>query len=533
MKRRAFVCWPRCSAEVLEAARGWVEANGAEAKQYVVAVDKAEHLESLLVQAYAGAMVGSCGTELVEAMGEHVSGMSWSTGKPRATCLAWSGEDLPDAYLPERDAFLAGDEEAADRVERAFARPMLTYDGFRGAQTCDLVRQLLEIRRAHVEAGVRDALYYGDVAMLCYGLRKAREGKAEVILPGGKAATKAQVAWLAKTGVRAWPSMAEWQRDNDVLVQYHGVNMASVVAEDHVFFMGLMIPTAAVSLDISRARTGGPESRVQLLDAMLLKSLVGSKQPLPCVFGDLVSDVALSYSPRLTKLAQAYSQARDEVRAKVCEAGDSPDFSFDVRSAPGGAKEEIEKAHEVQAAAKDMPVVPMYYGVLDCGGHADAKIAVEPFDMTLATWMRTPRTLDSWLEVLSRAAWCVTALYDVAKMRHDALDASHVLIRVAEGKRAKRAAPVRLDGAAMPQAHWDVRLTGVDKMEKVPDKDDGKDGAGLQSLASDIMKGADVPKDVRTLLNKMRRQSLKDTVKMLANVLRSAARQGQKKKTER
>lgn len=487
-------------------------------EEHRVKIQKSEHLDSLLVQAYAVEIIeyGCDYDKFVETRNR-----LWGKVKgeaAEAVCFSFSSDSSPadwmDNDLMDNDTlFVAGDEEEADRVARAFDKPMLTYDGFRGGQTCELLRQLLGIRKANVTAGVSDALFYGDVAMLCYGIRKARQGHVDAILLDNKPLKKKQRERLTKSGIRA-SSVSEWQRDNSVLTHYHGVDMAGVAEKGHVYFMGLMIPPARVSLNISRARTGGSESDVQLLDSLLLKALVDTAQPLPCLFGDIAPDESLSYSPRLGKLRDAYLGSREKVKKMVCEDTET-NLGFDVRTPDPtwDAIKELKHARQVQEAVKGMPVIPMYYGLLDCG-KGEVQLAVESFDMTLETWSKKERTLPDWLEVLSRTAWCVVALDTVAGMAHAALDASHVLVRNSEGKKRK-AVPVRLKGESMPHGNWDVRLSGVDKI--MP----GRDESGLQKVATQILaaRGLALPEGIRNVLQNIKRASIEGTVKLLARQL--------------
>ena len=518
--RRAIVCWPACSETALETVQEWVRRHAGRCEKHTVQVTDDSHLDALLVQAYANDIVANRYNERpFREMRDTASGQ-----RKRAVCFSFSSRSGPTRRALrslKHGTFLVKKDEEAERVARAFAKPMLTYDGYRGERTREQLGRLLEIGRACKAAELGDALFYGDFAMLCYGLRDARKDSIDAILPDDRrslTATKRQ-RLLETAGIRTWKA-AEWRRENDVLLHYHGVDL---MGAEHVYFMGFKIPPARVSLDISRARTGGSESRTQLLDSLLLKSLTGTHQPLPCLFESILPDASLSYSLRLDGLWDAYSRSRDRVAAAACSDSESPDLGFDVRTPDGGAGEEIERAHEVYAAVKGMPVIPMYYGALDCG-RGEVKIAVETFDMTLETWMRKPRTREAWLEVLSRTAWCVAALHRKAKMKHASLDASHVLIRGAEGKR-KRAAPVRLAGQAMPYNDWDVRLSGVDKIQK------GQSRTGMQKLAGQILSaGIDLQKvGIEPALQEMERASLGGAVQRLAKEIESARPRDRKK----
>eukprot|EP00873_Tetraselmis_striata_P043918 jgi/Tetstr1/464182/TSEL_008987.t1 len=525
---QAVVCWPGCSDEVRENVREWVRANGARREEHAVAIKKREHLDSLLVQAYARRLIDiHCDEETFSKKRSSVSGNDKaSKAKGEAVCFSFhSAQTMTRDHVSStpNETFIAESPEEADRVARSFAKPMLTYDGFRSPETCKMLSQLMGIRQANVKAQVGDSLFYGDVAMLCYGLRSARKGEVEAILLDGEMTGK-QRRQLEKSGIRA-STVEEWRRNNDVLINYHGVNMASVAESNHVCFMGLMIPPAAVSLDISRARTGGSASVTQLLDSMLIKSLIGTKQPLPCVFGDLSPDPSLTYSPRLTSLVAAYVESRDEVKAAQCADGESPDLGFDVRTPEVDAKKEVEQARSVHAKVKGMPVIPMHYGIVKCGS-GDHRVAVEAFDMTLETWMLKARTSMDWLEVLSRTVWCAAALDRVAGMNHAGLGASHVLVRGTEGRGQRRAAPVRLNGVPMPHGDWDVRLSRIDLI--VP----GRENGTLQGLARQILESvadSDLPVDIRTALQTMQNTTLSDTVKEFAGRLKTARVSNRKK----
>lgn len=532
MPLKAVVCWPACSANTINDVRKWVTENGRSLEKYTVKLNTTSQLDALLVQVFASDIVNSLyDTTGFEKLRQTVSGLDETSLDKggfnlECRCFAFSASVRVPPFERGTTSVAASAAEA-DLISRAFDKPMLEYEGFFEAQTGELIRELVKISKAFTGAKARvDALFCGDVAVMCHGLRKARPGDKEAIVFPRQKLTGRQKEALSKAGIRT-KSVTEWSVDNDILIKYHGVDVPEVIKKrTHVYFMGLMIPPASVSFDIARSRIGGPESIVHLLDAMMLKKMIGSVQRLPCIFGDVSIDASLSYTQGVDDLKTSYITSRDEVKARACANGSDTDLAFDVRTTEmGSAVKELEHARKVQAASKGMPVVPMYYGLLKCFT-GEVKIAVEGFEMTLKTWMSKQRTREAWVEVLCRTVWCVSALDRVAGMSYRAIDASQVLLRNIEGKKTRRAVPVRLLREPLPYGDWDVRMSGVESIEP------GRDRGGMQNLARRILDGGGsslLPVEIRQILEKMAIMNLEDTVDMLARKLRFARPGGRKK----
>jgi hypothetical protein len=459
---RAVVCWPWCPESNYQRVH---EAMGVAAQTYRVSIATIQHLESLFVQVYARLFVGE---------GYSIPKLPFDGTRTEAVCYV-SDTDLPEylAQALDEGTFIAdgADPEELERVIRAFEKPMLTYDGFEknnDTRTRDLASQAYSLRQAAWNAGVSDALFYGDVAMLCYGLRRAASNELRAIVADGFVRPD-QKKILSDAGVETY-SMAEWIREHSVLVHYNGIDMNAVARKDFAYFMGLKIPTADASFSMARAMYGRKQTDSQLLDAMMLKSLMGSDLPLPCLFGSLVATEGLSHSPRLEGLIKAYEASRNLVAARLCPDG-ARDFNFHVRNTTN-AKGEFDAARKIQAAVKGLPVIPAYYGTIECSGKT--KLALEPFDMTLETWMSKERTASAWLEVLTRIVWCALALERDAKMHHSRLEPNNVLLRSTECLMRQKAPSALLMQTSLPDSNWDVRLHGVQHIKPGVGKPKGK-----------------------------------------------------------
>ena len=470
---RAAVCWPWCSETTYQRVH---ESVGAHAKAYKASITTAQQLESLFVQVYARLFVGGEGYSIPK--------LPFQGARTDAVCYVYEhGSSMSPAEDFDEGTFLAdgADREELERVIRAFEKPMLTYDGFEknnDARTRDLAAQAYALRQAAWKAGMSDALFYGDVAMLCYGLRRAAPSELRAIVPDDLVSPDKKI--LSQAGVKA-STMAVWAKQNSVLVHYNGIDMNAVARKDFSYFMGLKIPTADSSLHLALAMYGSRQADSHLLDAMMLKSIAGSDLPLPCLFGNLVAAEGLSYSPRLDGLIKAYEASRSLVAARLCPDG-ARDLNFHVRNA-ANAKGEFEAARKIQAALKGLPVTPAYYGTIECSGKT--KIAIEPFDMTLETWMSKERTASAWLEVLTRIVWCVLAL-EGAEMHHSKLEPKNVLLRSTECLMRPKAPSALLMQASLPDSSWDVRLSGIQHIKSGA----GNSRGGVKSLAKIILNNA-------------------------------------------
>eukprot|EP00873_Tetraselmis_striata_P033891 jgi/Tetstr1/454155/TSEL_041074.t1 len=517
MRRHAVVCWPACPDSVRRDADAVARANGGRLA-HEVTITSASQLDALLVQAYAEEVLKSSGDAGVyDGIWKRATGLGSREGSDltaaKAVCLSFRAgtREAPGGLaeaLRNGTAWTSRDEERVDRVTLAFAHPLLHYQGFAGARTSVMLGWVMSIRRRMFVAEKlppRGAVFLGDAAMLCHGLRLPREHHLQAVLtadgekvrrgaPTRTARLKVPGRGESATVALRVMSAADWRLENDILAHYHGIDVPAAIARDGggwAMFMGLMTPPAEVSHAISRSRIGGVDSAVHLLDTMALRALAGIAQPLPCVFATSpLADTAdkLGYASSLiTSAIERYTVSRETARAALC-AGRGTEATFSVRETPEAAAE-LSKAQEIHSALKGMPVLPLHFGLLDCGD-TGPRLAVEFMDMTLVQWMRAPRTYAAWLSVLGRVAWCVSALENVGGMRHEGLRASHVMLRNTEGADRRRAAAVRLEGTLVPDAGWDVRITGLEHMVPAPRSPARKSGApvrnALWSLVADI-----------------------------------------------
>ena len=527
MVHRVSICWPSCRPELVKEFRSFLKAR--RHKEYSVEVSEGgTGIDSILLQAYPIELLerANCDMEAYAAKRKAVMGKG---GRTRVLCFSYERDAVPRfAQRWPEDAVHHATGEEADRLARGMARPLLDIEPV-SKRTCEMIEQIVATRSLLLKARVPGALVFGDVAMACYGIRKAREGRTEIIVTGAKALDPAQKKTLERHGV-SYSFLGERSVENGVLKHYHGIDMADIAAPEKnnsVFFMGLMIPTKEMSFLISRARTGGYDSDAQLLDSVMLKP-PSYGAVLPCVFADSYETTfhRLEYgnSDNILGRLKRYKESTGKLSESVCKDAEG-DYGFDIREGNSGSEKEMESSAKLLDKLKGMPVFAMQYGVIRCG--AKHFVAAEASDYTLAEWAGEQHSAEDWEEVVARVTWAAAVMED-SGLRHGGLDASSVVIRIAHGKRNKRTAvPVSLGGLPLPSARWDVRFIGAAQVLE------GSDAKAMQplgrelkkELAKDLRKGAKHPPQALTLAGEMARATTKGYSEYLSGIFASKRRQ--------
>lgn len=427
MSLRALVCWPACPSRMN------LKIRFAARKAFVVDASDESLFASLYIQVHPLEFKKDGDAAFAKKVQDARKG-----AVQEAVCFLLPASEVP-APVPAHAKVLTGAH--ARLVALAFEHPLRAFEALDGRSkevllpVVDLSEKLL-----FRPGAFPDVAAYGDAALACYGIRKPRDGRMTLVISGPR------VRDPTVTTIQEYLSSA--------LHVYHGVDLRG---EGYGYFMGFLVPSLETCFAVSRARSGGEDRDVQVMDSLALKSM-GVQTKTHCVFSPGLSKeswAGLLYPPARSAALASYLEECAAL-AKTCG---QRDFGYDLR-APGNAKSEMRRADELQRALGVAPVLPRFYGVLECGGRQ--MLAVEQFESTLAELLGGNALADvDLLEILARVAWCVGKLTD-ANMRHTDLEPGNVLLRKSVPSRPAPLLRRMISGVAyeIGRNEWDVRLFG-------------------------------------------------------------------------
>lgn len=511
MTHRVSVCWPSCLPELITQLRNYLKKK--KHKEYSIDIsDSGTEIDSILLQTYPIELLDKANCDM-NIYSEKRSAVLGNNDSKKLICFSYASSKIPEFARKWADDMVHHAEgEKADRLAMGIEHPLLEIEPV-SKKTCEMIEQIVKIRTDLVKLNVNDALFIGDVAMACYGIRKAREDKIEVILTKNIKLTKSTSNYLKENKI-SYSFLDTWLHDNGVLKHYHGIDITEIADpknNKHVFFMGLMIPTREMSFLISRARIGSYDSDTPLLDSIFVKpSSYGSV--LPCVFGDSydAAFAELEYNKNLFEKLKSYKKSTSDLLGNVCQ-NINGDYGFAIKESTADSDKELEKTNQLHEKLRGMPVFAMYYGLIKCQNGKNY-IAMESSDYTLSDWSNDNHLMEDWLEVLARVTWGALVLENHG-LQHKNLTSSNIVLRIAHGESNKRKpVPIKLNDNKLHLQKWDIRFIGVGNVEQ------GSNKKALQSLGRSLEQSIN-NNDVFEVLNQMMKLETKQFSSYLSKTI--------------